>query len=186
MPTPAAPIAPGPTSRNSHSPAPPAALRRLGQPAAPPLILLHGGRDHCRSWDWVASRLASRLARDRAGPARAWRQRLGGRRQLHDPWSYLRPGPAHPSAEARAGDDGRAFARRQRLCALRRPLSGQRCQAGIGRGPWHDPQPGAPKKTTVERTLQWLTETRDLAGHLPRRYASLDEAVQRMKEANSA
>ena len=28
-----------------------------GNPAAPPLILLHGGRDHCRSWDWLASTL---------------------------------------------------------------------------------------------------------------------------------
>src|ERR1700712_3929688 len=28
-----------------------------GNPDAPPLILLHGGRDHCRNWDWVASQL---------------------------------------------------------------------------------------------------------------------------------
>ena len=28
-----------------------------GNPEAPPLILLHGGRDHCRNWDWVAERL---------------------------------------------------------------------------------------------------------------------------------
>jgi pimeloyl-ACP methyl ester carboxylesterase len=26
-------------------------------PTAPPLILLHGGRDHCRNWDWVAQDL---------------------------------------------------------------------------------------------------------------------------------
>jgi pimeloyl-ACP methyl ester carboxylesterase len=25
-----------------------------GNEAAPPLVLLHGGRDHCRSWDWIA------------------------------------------------------------------------------------------------------------------------------------
>ena len=25
-----------------------------GNPSAPPLLLIHGGRDHCRSWDWVA------------------------------------------------------------------------------------------------------------------------------------
>jgi pimeloyl-ACP methyl ester carboxylesterase len=25
-----------------------------GNAEAPPLILLHGGRDHCRNWDWVA------------------------------------------------------------------------------------------------------------------------------------
>ncbi len=28
-----------------------------GNPQAPPLLLLHGGQDHCRSWDWVADRL---------------------------------------------------------------------------------------------------------------------------------
>ena len=28
-----------------------------GNPGAPPLILLHGGRDHCRNWDWVAAEL---------------------------------------------------------------------------------------------------------------------------------
>src|SRR3546814_6522974 len=26
----------------------------------PPLLLVHGGRDHCRSWDWVAEKLADR------------------------------------------------------------------------------------------------------------------------------
>jgi pimeloyl-ACP methyl ester carboxylesterase len=28
-----------------------------GNPTAPNLVLLHGGRDHCRSWDWVARAL---------------------------------------------------------------------------------------------------------------------------------
>lgn len=28
-----------------------------GNGSAPPLILLHGGRDHCRNWDWVARSL---------------------------------------------------------------------------------------------------------------------------------
>ena len=28
-----------------------------GNPDAPPLMLLHGGRDHCRNWDWVAAEL---------------------------------------------------------------------------------------------------------------------------------
>ena len=27
-----------------------------GNPKAPPMILIHGGRDHCRNWDWVAER----------------------------------------------------------------------------------------------------------------------------------
>ena len=28
-----------------------------GNPDAPPLLLVHGGRDHCRNWDWVAQAL---------------------------------------------------------------------------------------------------------------------------------
>src|SRR5262245_64051611 len=28
-----------------------------GNAAAPPLLLIHGGRDHCRNWDWVARAL---------------------------------------------------------------------------------------------------------------------------------
>ena len=31
-----------------------------GNPDAPPLILVHGGSDHCRSWDWVALALRDR------------------------------------------------------------------------------------------------------------------------------
>ena len=31
-----------------------------GNPDAPPLILLHGGRDHARSWDWTAETLRAR------------------------------------------------------------------------------------------------------------------------------
>ena len=48
---------PGPTSRHYIS-------QRLrlhyvdwGNPEAPPLLLVHGGRDHCRNWDWVAQAL---------------------------------------------------------------------------------------------------------------------------------
>ena len=28
-----------------------------GNPDAPPLVLVHGGRDHARSWDWTAEAL---------------------------------------------------------------------------------------------------------------------------------
>ncbi len=31
-----------------------------GNAGAPPLLLLHGGRDHCRNWDWVARTLSDR------------------------------------------------------------------------------------------------------------------------------
>ena len=48
---------PGPTSHTYFS-------QRLrlhyvdwGNPGKPPLLLVHGGRDHCRNWDWVAEAL---------------------------------------------------------------------------------------------------------------------------------
>ena len=48
---------PGPTSRIFFS-------QRLrlhyvdwGNADAPPLLLVHGGRDHCRNWDWLAEQL---------------------------------------------------------------------------------------------------------------------------------
>ena len=28
-----------------------------GNAEAPPLVLVHGGQDHCRNWDWVAADL---------------------------------------------------------------------------------------------------------------------------------
>ncbi|MBP6112376.1 MAG: alpha/beta hydrolase, partial [Sphingobium sp.] len=31
-----------------------------GNPEAPPLLLLHGGRDHCRNWDWIAQALCDK------------------------------------------------------------------------------------------------------------------------------
>src|SRR6266478_1111860 len=50
-------LMPGPTSHTFFS-------QRLrlhyvdwGNPTKPPLVLLHGGRDHCRNWDWAAEAL---------------------------------------------------------------------------------------------------------------------------------
>lgn len=47
----------GPTSRFYTSQRLKLHYADWGNPSAPPLLLLHGGRDHCRSWDWIAARL---------------------------------------------------------------------------------------------------------------------------------
>jgi len=48
---------PGPTSHTYFS-------QRLrlhyvdwGNAGKPPLLMIHGGRDHCRNWDWTAAAL---------------------------------------------------------------------------------------------------------------------------------
>ncbi len=47
----------GPTSQSYISQRTKLHYADWGNPDAPPLILLHGGRDHCRNWDWTAERL---------------------------------------------------------------------------------------------------------------------------------
>ena len=47
----------GPVSRSYISQRTKLHYADWGNPEAPPLILLHGGRDHCRSWDWTAKAL---------------------------------------------------------------------------------------------------------------------------------
>jgi pimeloyl-ACP methyl ester carboxylesterase len=48
---------PGPTSNSFISQRLRLNYLDWGNPDAPPLILQHGGRDHARSWDWVAQEL---------------------------------------------------------------------------------------------------------------------------------
>jgi pimeloyl-ACP methyl ester carboxylesterase len=50
----------GPTSRTFLSQRLRLHYLEWGDPAAPPLLLVHGGRDHAHSWDWVAKELRSR------------------------------------------------------------------------------------------------------------------------------
>ena len=47
----------GPTSQSFISQRTRLHYADWGNAEAPPLILQHGGRDHCRSWDWVAEEL---------------------------------------------------------------------------------------------------------------------------------
>ena len=65
----------------------------LGQPGAPPLLLVHGGvhggRDHCRNWNWVAEALRDEchvVSPDLRGHRRL---RLVGLRPLYPMTSYM-------------------------------------------------------------------------------------------------
>ena len=57
-----------------------------GNPSAPPLLLVHGGRDHCRNWDWVAERLIDRyriIAPDLRGHGDSAWAHGGGYSEMH-------------------------------------------------------------------------------------------------------
>ena len=167
--------------------APPAALRGLGQSrkAAPapdprrprplPQLGLDGGGP------------AGRLARHRPRPARPWRQPVVARRQLHDGRLHLRSRPAHPPAAAGPGDRSwptpwAATSPCATPASIRRRWRAWRPSRGWARRPARWPSGRA--RTIVDRMDEWIREQRSLAGRLPRRYASIEDAFRRMQEEN--
>ena len=180
-------IDPGPTSRFYTS-------QRLrlhyvdwGNPSAPPLLLLHGGQDHCRNWDWVAHSLRGEwhiIAPDLRGHGdSAWvadgsypmAQYVADIAQL-----------IHQQALAPVTIVGHSMGGNiaVRYTALY-PDAVRRLVAIEGLGP--SPERMAKRAATPadQRLRDWIEERRKLAGRLPRRYATLAEAVARMQEQNT-
>jgi len=177
---------PGPTSRTYFS-------QRLrlhyvdwGHPDRPPLLLLHGGRDHCRNWDWTAAALREQwhvIAPDLRGH---------GDSQWSLDGSYTMAGYLYDLAQ---------LIDQQRLApvtiiahslggsiALRYaglyPETVARLVAIEGLGPSRRWLASRVDTTIVERMDEWIREQRGLAGRLPRRYASIEDAFRRMQEEN--
>ncbi len=177
---------PGPTSRTYFS-------QRLrlhyvdwGNPEAPPLLLIHGGRDHCRNWDWTAAALRRDwhvIAPDLRGH---------GDSQWSLDGNYAMAGYIYDLAQ---------LVHQQRLApvtiiahslggniALRYagiyPEAVARLAAIEGLGPPPRRRAERDSVTIVDRMDGWIKEQRNLAGRLPRRYASIEDAFRRMQEEN--
>ena len=176
---------PGPTSHSFFS-------QRLrlhyvdwGNADKPPLLLLHGGRDHCRNWDWTAEALRDQwhiIAPDLRGH---------GDSQWSPDGSYTMAGYLYDLAQ---------LIHQQGLApvtiiahslggniALRYsgiyPESVARLVAIEGLGPTRMLAELA-GKTIDQRMDEWIQAQRALAGRLPRRYRSIEEAFRRMQEEN--
>ena len=155
-----------------------------GNAAAPPLILLHGGRDHCRSWDWVARRLAPRwhvLAPDLRGHGDSeWSTgstyMMAG--FLYDLAQLVHQQGLAPVTLVAHSLGGNIAVRFSGLY----PETVRQLVAIEGLGYTADSPRG--RLTAAEKMQKWIDETRELAAHQPRRYQSLEEAVARMQEAN--
>ena len=157
-----------------------------GNADAPPLVLLHGGRDHCRNWDWVARDLARDfhvIAPDLRG---------------HGDSAFSPSGDYSMSAFVY---DLAQLIHRQRLApvsiishslggniALRYagvfPENVAKLVAIEGLGPSPDMLAQRGERSVPERLRAWIEEERALAGRLPRRYASIEEALGRMRAEN--
>ncbi len=157
-----------------------------GNEGAPPLLLVHGGRDHCRNWDWVAEALRKDyhiIAPDLRGHGDSqWM--VGG---TYDPMDFVY--------------DIAQLIHQKNLAPLRiiaHSFGGNLClrYAGLypenvskliaieGLGPSPKMLAERSKTPRDERLRKWVEEIRGLSSRLARRYASIEEAFKRMQGEN--
>jgi pimeloyl-ACP methyl ester carboxylesterase len=158
-----------------------------GNETAPPLILLHGGRDHCRNWDWVAQRLRNDwhiIAPDLRGHGDSQWADAGGYGvdgfiyDLSQLIHQQRLAPVTLIAHSMGGN-----------IALRYtgvfPETVRRLVAIEGLGPSPAMEAEMAKKSIADRVQGWVGAQRKLAGRVPRRYTTLEDAYARMREENA-
>ena len=181
-----APPMPGPTSHSFFS-------QRLrlhyvdwGNAGAPPLVLVHGGRDHCRNWDWVAQALR-----------KDWHVICPDLRGHGDSqWS-----PDGNYSMAAYIYDLAQLIHQQNLAPVTivaHSLGGNIClrYTGIhpdkvrklvnieGLGPSPLVVAKQPKVAYAAQLREWIAKRRRAAGRQPRRYPTIEAAYARMKEEN--
>jgi pimeloyl-ACP methyl ester carboxylesterase len=151
------------------------------------MLLIHGGRDHCRNWDWVAERFRDRfhiIALDLRGHGdSAWSpdfdytmtsQVVDLAELIHQldlaPLTMIGHSFGGAIALRYAGIYPEHF---EKLVAIE----------GLGLMPAEMQTLAA--RPIEERMREWIERQRALKQRHPRRYASLHDAAARMQEANA-
>ncbi|MET0589525.1 MAG: alpha/beta hydrolase [Novosphingobium sp.] len=158
-----------------------------GNPDAPPLILQHGGRDHCRSWDWVAQELRRDwhiIAPDLRGHGDSAWSPDGS--YIMDAFVYdfaqLVHTLGHEQVTIVAHSLGGNIA--TRFTGLY-PDKVRKLVNIEGLGPPPAVREEIEAKGMANRLRDWIEDKRKASGRLPRRYPTLEAAFTRMKEENS-
>ncbi|MEZ5947382.1 MAG: alpha/beta hydrolase [Hyphomonas sp.] len=158
-----------------------------GNEGAPTLVLLHGGRDHCRNWDWVAERLRDRwhiVAPDLRGHGdSAWSAdgEYSLRANVYDLAQLihqLNVGPVTLVGHSYGGNIALRYAGIY-------PEMVKKLVAIEGLGPSPKLMADRAKVSAAQRMRDWIDQKRAAAGRTPRKYESLEAAYTRMKEENS-
>jgi pimeloyl-ACP methyl ester carboxylesterase len=158
-----------------------------GNASAPPLLLVHGGRDHCRSWDWVAQELARDwhvIAPDLRGHGdSAWSPdgNYENSAFVYDLAQLIHQLDLAPVTIVAHSMGGNVSTRYAGLF----PDTVRKLVAIEGLGP--SPEVLATRDATpfAERWRTWIADKRTAAGRLPKRYATIEDAYARMKAENT-
>jgi pimeloyl-ACP methyl ester carboxylesterase len=157
-----------------------------GNPDAPPLILLHGGRDHSRSWDWTAQALRDKwhvIAPDLRGHGDSdWSPdgdyaSLANLYDLAQLIHQLRLAPVTIVAHSYGGNIALRYAGTF-------PENVRKLVAIEGLGPSPKMLAERLAKPVTKRLRDWIEAKRASAGRVQKKYATLDDAFRRMKEEN--
>ncbi|HWA03944.1 MAG TPA: alpha/beta hydrolase [Rhizomicrobium sp.] len=158
-----------------------------GDDGAPPLLLIHGGRDHCRNWDWVAERLRGRyriVAPDLRGHGDSDWADGGGYSEINYVYDIAqlvqqkRMAPVTIIAHSLGGSIALLYSGLF-------PETVRKVVAIEGLGPSPDMLKRIRQDSIGTRIRKWIEMKREAAGRLPRRYATLDDAIARMQEENT-
>jgi len=158
-----------------------------GNHGAPHLLLIHGGRDHCRNWDWVAERLMDRyhiVAPDLRGHGdSAWA--VGGNyseiNYIYDIAQLVHQkqmAPVTIIAHSLGGSIGLLYSGLF-------PDTVEKIVAIEGLGPSPQMMERMRSMPIEERMRSWIKMRRESSGRVPRKYATLEDAVARMREENT-
>ena len=157
-----------------------------GNEGAPNLLLIHGGRDHCRNWDWVAERLRDRyhiIAPDLRGHGDSDWAAGGGYGDINYVCDLAQL--VHQKKMAPVTVIGHSLG--GSLAILYSglfPETVAKVVAIEGLGPAPHMLARMKDQKFEERVRGWIIARRENAGRSPRKYASFEDAVARMKEAN--
>ncbi len=176
----------GPTSHNFFSQGLRLHYVDWGNGAAPPLLLIHGGRDHCRNWDWVAERLRDRYhvivpdLRGHGDSAWAAGSNYSEINYIYDLAQLIHQKQLAP-VTILAHSLGGSVAL---LYSGVFPDAVSKVVAIEGLGPSPEMLRRIRETPAEQRVRNWITRRRELAGRVARKYANLEDAVSRMKEEN--
>ncbi|MDC0886184.1 alpha/beta hydrolase [Altererythrobacter sp.] len=177
----------GPTSQSFISQRTRLHYADWGNEGAPPLILLHGGRDHCRSWDWTAEKLRKDwhvICPDLRGHGDSEWTNTG----VYTVSSYvydlaqlvhqLELDPVTIVSHSLGGNVTMRFAGMY-------PEKMRRVVAIEGLGPSPKIQEKMAETAWYDHRKQWMDKKRDASARQIRKYDTFDDALDRMHEANS-